>query len=41
MGWEGHAAKDSHVECAGLPDDAFTIKARPAPSGEKKQKQLE
>jgi len=37
-GWEGHAAKDSHVECAGLADDAFMIKARPATSSEKKQK---
>lgn len=33
---EAYAAKGSYIECAGLADDTFTIKARPAPSGEKK-----
>jgi hypothetical protein len=31
-----YAAKGSHIECAGLADDAFMIKARPATPGEKK-----
>ncbi len=31
-----YAAKGSYIECAGLADDAFMIKARPATSGEKK-----
>jgi len=33
---EAYAAKGSYIECAGLADDAFTIKARPAAASEKK-----